>query len=82
MRSTTFCAPMSDVSNLLWRLTIFSEISLKNGIFTAFLRVSCEKMHLSWFFMWDAFSQHSSPISALAGSGDLCWEKRIPHEKP
>ena len=30
--------------------------------FAAFLRVSCEKMHLSWVFVWDAFSQHSSRV--------------------
>ena len=88
MRGTTSCAPMFDASNLTWRQTILSEISFKNGIFTAFLLVSCEKMHLSWFFMWDAFSQHLSPIPALVASdscwdfGDSCWEKRIPHEKP
>jgi hypothetical protein len=32
-------------SNYLWRLTIFSDISCKNGFFTPSLRVSCKEIN-------------------------------------
>jgi hypothetical protein len=59
MCSTTFCAPMSDVSDFSWGQTIFCEILCKNGTFSTFLCVSCEKIHLVLFRMRDGF------ISAL-----------------
>ncbi len=87
MRGTTFCAPMSDVNNLAWCQTKFSESRFKNGILLPFCVLSCEKMHFTSFVVWERkiSPQVTSNLSLACGSweitGDQWWDFSFSHSK-